>query len=173
MRLYLKSSNSPNWTVISGNATKFIVCYLVVHCFLYLKTSAILDADKCMRVEELKTPSKSHPEESLNEVVGTVDHCGSPNEGCVLGTPDYLAPELLMMKPHGPAVDWWSLGVCLYEFLLGGPPFNDETTEQVFNNILQRTIEWPPEGDDCLRPAARDAIGSYIIFSNMSNIKFL
>ena len=38
----------------------------------------------------------------------------------------------------GPAVDWWSLGVCLFEFLTGLPPFNDETPELVFNNILNR-----------------------------------
>lgn len=95
---------------------------------------------------------------AVNE--GDVSHYGSQNEGCVLGTPDYLAPELLLKKPHGPAVDWWSLGVCLYEFLLGGPPFNDETPEQIFNNILGRQIEWPPEDDDCLSPSARQAIGT-------------
>lgn len=84
---------------------------------------------------------------------------GSQNEGCVLGTPDYLAPELLLKKPHGPAVDWWSLGVCLYEFMFGGPPFNDESPELIFKNILQRNIELPPEDDDCLSPAGREAIG--------------
>ncbi|XP_032796017.2 serine/threonine-protein kinase greatwall isoform X1 [Daphnia magna] len=87
-----------------------------------------------------------------------VSQYGSQNEGCVLGTPDYLAPELLLKKPHGPAVDWWSLGICFYEFLLGGPPFNDETPDKIFKNILARNIEWPPEDDDCLSPAARQAI---------------
>lgn len=87
-----------------------------------------------------------------------VSQYGSQNEGCVLGTPDYLAPELLLKKPHGPAVDWWSLGICFYEFLFGGPPFNDETPDKIFKNILARNIEWPPEDDDCLSPAARQAI---------------
>ncbi len=36
------------------------------------------------------------------------------------------------------SVDWWSLGVCLFEFLTGVPPFNDETPEAVFQNILRR-----------------------------------
>ena len=36
------------------------------------------------------------------------------------------------------SVDWWALGVCLFEFLTGVPPFNDETPEAVFQNILNR-----------------------------------
>ncbi|XP_066243657.1 serine/threonine-protein kinase greatwall isoform X3 [Saccopteryx leptura] len=52
------------------------------------------------------------------------------DDGRILGTPDYLAPELLLGRAHGPAVDWWALGVCLFEFLTGIPPFNDETPQQ-------------------------------------------
>ena len=40
----------------------------------------------------------------------------------------------------GSAVDWWSLGICLFEFLTGVPPFNDVTVELVFKNILNRGI---------------------------------
>lgn len=40
----------------------------------------------------------------------------------------------------GPSVDWWALGVCLFEFMTGLPPFNDETPQAVFNNILNRGI---------------------------------
>jgi serine/threonine protein kinase len=38
----------------------------------------------------------------------------------------------------GAAVDWWALGVCLFEFMAGIPPFNDGTPQDVFNNILNR-----------------------------------
>ncbi|KAM6283193.1 serine/threonine-protein kinase greatwall [Porphyrio hochstetteri] len=82
----------------------------------------------------------------------------APAEGeRILGTPDYLAPELLLTKPHGSAVDWWALGVCLFEFLTGIPPFNDETSTQVFQNILKRDIPWP-EGDEKLSDNAQNAI---------------
>lgn len=63
----------------------------------------------------------------------------------ILGTPDYLAPELLLRKGHSCAVDWWALGVCFYEFVTGITPFNDESPQQVFKNILERNIEWPTE----------------------------
>ncbi|KAK7098822.1 serine/threonine-protein kinase greatwall-like isoform X2 [Littorina saxatilis] len=79
----------------------------------------------------------------------------------ILGTPDYLAPEILRQEKHGPAVDWWALGVCLFEFLTGLPPFNDETPELVFNNILNRAISWPTDlceiGED-----ARSAINALL-----------
>ncbi|XP_060104310.1 serine/threonine-protein kinase greatwall [Heteronotia binoei] len=82
----------------------------------------------------------------------------APVEGeCILGTPDYLAPELLLAKAHGSAVDWWALGVCLFEFLTGIPPFNDETPQQVFQNILKRDIPWP-EGEEKLSDNAQNAI---------------
>nr|XP_043906981.1 serine/threonine-protein kinase greatwall isoform X1 [Solea senegalensis] len=88
-----------------------------------------------------------------------------PVEGApILGTPDYLAPELLLGKPHvsGSArhdfmVDWWALGVCLFEFLTGVPPFNDETPQLVFQNILNRDIPWP-EGEEELSENSRNAI---------------
>lgn len=56
------------------------------------------------------------------------------------GTPDYLAPELLLGDPHTAAVDWWALGVCLYEFVTGIPPFNDNNVQAVFSNILNRGL---------------------------------
>ncbi|XP_047424397.1 serine/threonine-protein kinase greatwall isoform X2 [Mugil cephalus] len=81
-----------------------------------------------------------------------------PVEGApLLGTPDYLAPELLLGKPHECMVDWWALGVCLFEFLTGVPPFNDETPQLVFQNILNRDIPWP-EGEEELSVNARNAI---------------
>ncbi|EPQ01900.1 Serine/threonine-protein kinase greatwall [Myotis brandtii] len=79
------------------------------------------------------------------------------DDGRILGTPDYLAPELLLGRAHGPAVDWWALGVCLFEFLTGIPPFNDETPQQVFQNILKRDIPWP-EGEEKLSDDAQSAV---------------
>ncbi|KAI9094685.1 hypothetical protein DFS34DRAFT_239523 [Phlyctochytrium arcticum] len=61
------------------------------------------------------------------------------------GTPDYLAPESILGLGQGTSVDWWALGVILYEFLYGMPPFHAPTPSQVFENILTRRIDWQEE----------------------------
>ena len=53
-----------------------------------------------------------------------------------VGTPDYLAPELLLGTGHGAEVDWWSLGAILYEFVTGVPPFNADSPEVVATMLL-------------------------------------
>ncbi|XP_011631696.1 serine/threonine-protein kinase greatwall [Pogonomyrmex barbatus] len=85
----------------------------------------------------------------------------------ILGTPDYLAPELLLKQGHGPAVDWWALGVCLYEFCTGLPPFNDETPQAVFANILARDVPWP-EDEEALSLAATNAIDALLTLDQAS-----
>ena len=52
------------------------------------------------------------------------------------GTPDYLAPEILSGKGHTFAVDWWTLGVFIYELLEGRPPFVATTLEDTFTDIV-------------------------------------
>ncbi|KAL0127869.1 hypothetical protein PUN28_003248 [Cardiocondyla obscurior] len=89
------------------------------------------------------------------------------SDDCILGTPDYLAPELLLKQGHGPAVDWWALGICLYEFCTGLPPFNDETPQAVFTNILARDIPWP-EDEEALSSAATDAIDALLTLDQAS-----
>jgi serine/threonine-protein kinase greatwall len=71
------------------------------------------------------------------------------------GTPDYLAPELLSKDmTHGPPVDLWAIGVILYEFLLGIPPFNAPTAHEIFNNIRNRDIYWPEDEEEAGAAAA-------------------
>ncbi|CAN6478658.1 unnamed protein product [Victoria cruziana] len=60
-----------------------------------------------------------------------------------VGTPDYLAPEILLGTGHGTAADWWSVGVILFELIVGIPPFNAEHPQTIFDNILNRNIPWP------------------------------
>jgi serine/threonine protein kinase len=48
------------------------------------------------------------------------------------GTPEYLAPEVLLNKGHGKAVDWWCLGILIYEMNAGIDPFNDEDPMAIY-----------------------------------------
>jgi serine/threonine protein kinase len=86
----------------------------------------------------------------------------------VLGTPDYLAPELLLGQRHDGGVDLWALGVCLFEFYVGYPPFMDDTPQAIFNNILQRNIQWPPEP---IEPDAKDLISALLTTDPEKRIK--
>ena len=61
-----------------------------------------------------------------------------------VGTPDYLAPELLLGTGHGHEVDWWSLGAILYEFVTGVPPFNADTPEVRWWGHACHCCTWPP-----------------------------
>ena len=78
-------------------------------------------------------------------------------ESRIWGTPEYLAPELLLRHHHGPEVDWWALGICFYEFLVGMTPFVDNELDKIFTNILQEPIEWP-NGEESLSDEAMSII---------------
>ncbi|KAK9240268.1 kinase-like domain-containing protein [Lipomyces kononenkoae] len=63
------------------------------------------------------------------------------------GTPEYLAPELLLGQGYTKTVDWWTLGVLLYEMLTGLPPFYDENTNEMYRKILQDPLRFPDDID--------------------------
>ena len=63
------------------------------------------------------------------------------------GTPEYLAPEILLNKGHGKPVDWWTFGVLLYEMIAGIDPFNDEDPMAVYQKIIKGKIKFPNSFD--------------------------
>ncbi|ORZ01427.1 kinase-like domain-containing protein [Syncephalastrum racemosum] len=64
------------------------------------------------------------------------------------GTPEYLAPELLLGQGYTKTVDWWTLGVLLYEMMTGLPPFYDENTNEMYRKILQDELRFPDDMSD-------------------------
>lgn len=59
------------------------------------------------------------------------------------GTPDYIAPEVVTTKPYNMSVDWWSLGVLIFEMLTGYTPFYDKTPMKTYENILHGEVRYP------------------------------
>jgi len=67
-----------------------------------------------------------------------------------VGSPHYMAPEIIMRVGYDELVDWWSVGCILYELIIGFPPFLGESPQEVFNNILdhEHTLQFPEENDE-------------------------
>jgi len=70
------------------------------------------------------------------------------------GTPDYLAPEIIQSKAYGKAVDWYTLGVLIFEMLAGYPPFSDDDHFKLYEKILAGRVAFPSHFD----PAVKDLL---------------
>lgn len=73
----------------------------------------------------------------------------------IIGTPHYMAPEVLKNKGYSFLADLWSLGVCLYEFMCGDLPFGEDLDDpyDIYQEVLMNKLEIPPHMQD--RQAAR------------------
>jgi len=88
-----------------------------------------------------------------------------------VGTPDYIAPEVFAQTGYGQECDWWSLGVIMYECLVGYPPFYAEDPMSTCRKIVnwKKTLVFPPEAN--LSDAARDLI-TKLICDSANRISF-
>ncbi|CAD8161483.1 unnamed protein product [Paramecium pentaurelia] len=77
-----------------------------------------------------------------------------------VGTPEYIAPEILLKSGHNSSVDWWSLGILLYEMLVGYTPFRDQSNNLrvIENKIIQSEILFP----DFVSNEAKDIISQLL-----------
>lgn len=65
----------------------------------------------------------------------------------LVGTPDYIPPEIVMQRPHTFTVDWWALGIMIYECIMGCAPFHDDNEMEIYANIMKGLYELPTEED--------------------------
>ncbi|GMH01448.1 hypothetical protein Nepgr_003287 [Nepenthes gracilis] len=80
-----------------------------------------------------------------------------------VGTHEYVSPEVASGGSHGSAVDWWSLGIFIYEMIYGRTPFAGATNEETLRNILKRPLEFPtPTPSSTSEAHARDLISGLL-----------
>jgi serine/threonine protein kinase len=82
---------------------------------------------------------------------------GGHGDKNLVGTPEYLAPEIWQGHSHGQEVDWWSVGVILYEMLVGVTPFAAESLSALFDNCVFGKLEWGADAEH-VPLAARDLV---------------
>lgn len=66
----------------------------------------------------------------------------------VCGTPEYMAPEIIMSQGYRDAVDWYAVGIMLYELMVGHPPFTASTPYEIFQKVVQEKIRFPRDFDE-------------------------
>jgi len=91
------------------------------------------------------------------------------------GTPEYLAPEILLNKGHGKPVDWWCLGILLYEMLAGIDPFNDEDPMAIYQKILKGKVKFPRNFDRGAKSLVKHLLVADLTkrFGNLKGGKFI
>lgn len=86
------------------------------------------------------------------------------------GTLDYLPPEMIEGQLHDERVDHWSLGILMYEFLVGKPPFEAETNTETYRRITKVDLHFPP----FVSEGARDLISKVrAVLISMSTLQFV
>jgi len=88
------------------------------------------------------------------------------------GTPEYIPPEMLLGTGHDHTVDWWALGILIYEMLTGVPPFYDKNRNRMFLNIEKAHLRWPdPEVHKItVSPTAKDLISKLLVKDRMQRL---
>lgn len=72
-----------------------------------------------------------------------VEKPAKPERVRIVGTPQYMAPEMTLGEGlDNPAVDYWALGVILFEMLIGCTPFDGDTHQEIFKNIRANKVPW-------------------------------
>jgi len=127
----------------------------VTSALVYLHKESIAYRD--LKSENLVIDAKGYPK--LIDFGFAKTLRGAERTFTLVGTPQYLAPELVTSSGHGMAVDWWGFGVLVFELLTGQTPFDDSSNIGIYQKIVAGKVTYPSN----LRPSAKDLIGKLLI----------
>lgn len=122
--------------VLKESAARFYACEIVL-ALEYLHGLGIIYRD--LKPENLLLTAQGHIKiTDFGFAKAVADRTYS-----LCGTPDYLAPEIVQQTGHNKAVDWWALGILIFEMLAGFPPFTADTQQGIYAKITAGDITWP------------------------------
>jgi len=120
----------------SEERTRFYCCEII--CALeYLHENGVIYRD--LKPENVLFDSKGHVRLVDFGLAKCIEASGSSNS--LVGTPEYVAPEVLLKKNYDFSVDFWNLGCVMFEMLIGRPPFLGKNLHEVLKNIVNKEIE--------------------------------
>lgn len=88
-------------------------------------------------------PARSGNSASAFPTIDTKSCIADFRTNSFVGTEEYIAPEVIKGCGHTSAVDWWTLGILIYEMLYGTTPFKGKTRNTTFSNILREDVQFP------------------------------
>ncbi|KAF9134601.1 camp-dependent protein kinase catalytic subunit [Linnemannia schmuckeri] len=130
------------------HVARFYTCEVLL-ALEYLHSHAVIYRD--LKPENLLLDSMGHIK--ITDF-GFAKHVPQNMTWTLCGTPDYLAPEIIQSKGYGKAVDWWSMGVLMFEMCAGFPPFFDEDHIKLYGKIMAGKVRYPSH----FQPALKDIL---------------
>ncbi|ORY46367.1 Pkinase-domain-containing protein, partial [Rhizoclosmatium globosum] len=137
-----------NMDKLDNEAAKFYAAEVVL-AFEYLHSADVVYRD--LKPENLLIDTNGHIRVTD---FGFAKHLNGNLTHTLCGTPDYLAPEVIQSRGYGKAVDWWALGILIYEMIAGHPPFFDDDPFRLYEKIVACRLAFPP----FMHPLAKDLI---------------
>lgn len=125
---------------LNESATKYYILQ-IVYALQYLHSNGIIHRDLKPDNILVAADGKLKLTDFGLSFIGIVDNQDIQNQSLekaksIVGTPDYVAPEIILNETHTVSADYWSLGVILYECLVGEPPFHGQNEQETFDNII-------------------------------------
>ncbi|KAH0555903.1 hypothetical protein GP486_006151 [Trichoglossum hirsutum] len=149
-RKYLTGPEVRAFTIQTAGAIKYMHLKNVIHRDLKMG-NIFLDANMNIKVGDFGLAALLYSPEGRRTTI-----CGTPN---------YIAPEILEKgkNGHNYEVDLWSLGIIIYAMLVGTPPFQANTQEDIYKKVRSRDYGWPPEEKRIIAKEAKDLVASLLV----------